>query len=67
MNFINWTEVRLIIQVCVDNGINASVLNENQHYLIDKLADDVFEDVRKKQLKEHEIQNIKISNRKTRS
>lgn len=52
MKLLDWTEVNLVVKTMIENKININDLNENDAYLIEKLTDIVFEEVRKKQLAE---------------
>ena len=52
MKLLDWTEVNLVVKTMIENKINLNDLNEDDAYLIEKLTDTVFEEVRKKQLDE---------------
>lgn len=52
MRLLNWPDVCLVVKTMIENRINLNELEEDDLYLIEKLVDKVFEEVRKKQLAE---------------
>ena len=51
MKLLDWTEVHLVVKTMIENKVDLSGLDEKEHYLIEKLVNDViFPKVRAKQL-----------------